>query len=162
MAEIGQFLQYLQEQFKELEVLLTKILKEERALHDDILIERGFIVNYYSLNYNTVNINVLSEILEYLEKFLKRKARLQDDLEKHYEKLNNIGRDYEAIVKKKLNTDLLAKYLKEALYYCELMIIRIKQLKAMLQDGMKLHKKSLPKETEIFFASFENIGTKIF
>ena len=35
MAEIGQFLQYLQEQFKELEVLLTKILKEERALHDD-------------------------------------------------------------------------------------------------------------------------------
>lgn len=96
-----------------------------------------------------------------MESVIKREIQLQEDLENHFEKLNDIERDYEAITKKKLHTNLLMKYLKEVLSYCELMIRRIKQLGAMLQDGMKLHKKSLPKETEMFFVSFENVGTKI-
>jgi hypothetical protein len=33
MAEIEHFLQYLQKQFRELEVLLRKILKEEKSIH---------------------------------------------------------------------------------------------------------------------------------
>ncbi|MBD3249402.1 hypothetical protein GF336_05130 [Candidatus Woesearchaeota archaeon] len=161
MAEIEHFLQYLQEQFRELEVLLRKILKEEKSMHDEVLMKKGFIIHSYSLNYGKVNLDVLSEILAELENVLKREIQLQEDLEKHSIEMNDIERDFEKIAKKKLHTNLLMKYLKEALYYCELMIARIKQLKAMLQDGMKLHKKSLSKETEMFFASFENVGTKI-
>ena len=161
MAEIEHFLQYLQEQFRELEVSLKKILKEEKSVHDDVLIKKGFIIHSYSLNYSAINLDILSEILAELENVLKREVQLQEDLEKHYGELDDIERDYEAIAKKRLHTNILEKYLKEALYYCRLRITRIKQLKAMLQDGMKLHKKSLPKETEMFFASFENVGTII-
>jgi hypothetical protein len=161
MAEIEHFLQYLQEQFRELEVLLIKILKEEKSVHCEVLMKKGFIIHSYSLNYSAVNLDVLSEILAELENVFKRKVQLQEDLEKHSRELDDIERDFETITKKKLYTYLLIKYLKEALYYCELMITRIKQLKTILQDGMKLHQKSLPKETEMFFASFENVGTKI-
>lgn len=161
MAEIEHFLQYLQEQFRELEVLLRKIMKEENSMHDEVLMKKGFIIHSYSLNYSSVNLDVLSEILVELKNVLKIEVQLQEDLEKHSVELNNIERDFERIAKKKLHTNLLVKYLKEALYYCELMTTRIKQLKAMLQDGIKLHKKSLPKETEMFFGSFENVGTKI-
>ncbi|MDA1196981.1 MAG: hypothetical protein O2779_03395 [Nanoarchaeota archaeon] len=157
MAEIEHFLQYLQEQFRELEVLLRKILKEEKSVHDEILMKKGFIIHSYSLNYSSVNLDVLSEILAELENVLKREVQLCEELEKHTVALNDIER----FAKQKLHTDLLAKYLKEALYYCELMITRIKQLKAMLQDGQKLHKNSLPRQTEMFFNSFENVGTKI-
>lgn len=161
MAEIEHFLQYLQEHFRELEVLLRKILKEEKSVHDEVLIKKGFIIHSYSLNYNAINLDVLSEILAELENVLKREVQLQEDLEKHSGELNDIERDFEIIAKKRLHTDLLMTYLKEALYYCGLMITRIKQLKEMLRDGIKLHPKSLPEKTEIFFASFDNVGTNI-
>ena len=161
MAEIEHFLQYLQEQFSELEVVLARILKEEKSVHDEVLMKKGFIIHSYSLNYSAINHDVLSEILAGLKNVLKRDVQLKEDLEKHSGELNDIERDFETITKKKLHTNLLVKYIKEALYYCELMITRIKQLKTMFQDGIKLHKKSLSKETEMFFASFENIGTKI-
>lgn len=162
MAEIEIFLQYLQEQFKELELSLTKIFKEEKSLHDEVLVKKGFIIHSYSFKYSAVKLDVLSEILAQLENVLKKEVRLQEDLEKHSGKLETIEKDYELITKKKLHTSLLAKYLKEALYYCRLMIRRIKQLTAMLQDVPKLHKKSLPRKTEMFFASFEHVGNKIF
>ncbi len=161
MAEVEHFLQYLQEQFRELEVLLTKILKEEKSIHDDVLMKKEFIIHSYYLNYSAINLDVLSEILAELENLLKREVQLQEDLEKHSRELDDIERDYEAIAKNKFHTNLLEKYLNEAFYYSTLMITRIKQLKVMLQDGIKLHKTSLPKETEMFFASFENVGTKI-
>lgn len=50
MVEVKHFLQYLQEQFRELEVLLTKILKEEKSVHDAVLMKKGFIIHSYSLN----------------------------------------------------------------------------------------------------------------
>lgn len=161
MAEIESFFRCLQEQFRELDVLLTKILKEEKAEHDEILMEKGFIIRSYYLNYSAINFEILSEILEELENVLKRETKLYKILGKHFDELNDIEIDYEAITKKKLPLDLFLRYFNEALDYSLLMITRIKQLKAMLQDGMKLYKKSLPKETEMFFASFENVGTKI-
>jgi len=161
MAEIEHFLKHLQEQFRELEVLLIKILKKEKSIHDKVLMKKGFIIHSYSLNYSAINLDVLSKILEELENILKKEVQLHEDLGKHSKELNNIEIDSETIAKKKLHTNLLEEYLKEVLYYCELFITRIKQLRAMLQDGIKLHKKSLPEETEIFFASFENVGTKI-
>ena len=162
MAEVEHFLRYLQEQFRELELFLTKILKEEKSIHDDVLVKKGFIIHSYSLNYSAVNLSVLNGILAKLENVLKKEVQLQEALEKQSDELENIERDFETITKKKLHINLLAKYLKETLYHCELMITRIKQLKSMLQDGIKLNKKSLPKETEMFFASFENVGNKIF
>ncbi len=161
MAKIELFLHYLQEQFEKLEALLIKIMKKEESIHDEILIKKGFIIHSYSLNYGAINLDVLSEILAELEKVSKKEGQLQDDLEKYTEELNKIERDFETIAKKKLHTDLLFEYLKDALYYSGLMITRIKQLEAMLQDGIKLNKKSTPKEAELFFASFENVGNKI-
>lgn len=161
MPEIKNFLSYLQEQFKELELLLTKILKEEKSLHDEILVEKGFIIHSYSLNYNAINLETLAKIGAELESVLQKEVELQEELEEHTAELRNFEQDYRAVYKSKLETSLLAKFLKEALYYCKLMIKRAKQLQIMLQEGMKFHKKSLPKETEIFFASFEHIGNKI-
>lgn len=161
MPEIKNFLSYLQEQFKELELLLTKILKEESYLRDEILVEKGFIIHSYSLNYNAINLETLAKMVTELESVLQKEVELQEELEKYTAELRNFEQDYKALYKSKLETGLLAKFLKEALYYCKLMIKRTKQLQIMLQEGMKIHKKSLPKETEIFFASFENIGNKI-
>jgi len=161
MPEIRNFLPYLQEQFKELEALLTKILKEEKSLRDEVMVEKGFIIHSYSLNYSNINLETLAKIVTELENVLEKEIQLQEELEKHADELQNFEQDYRAVYKSKLEISLLAKFLKEALYYCKLMIIRAKQLQVLLKEGMKIHKKSLPKETEIFFASFENIGNKI-
>ena len=161
MDKTEYFLRHLQEQFVDLELALKTILKEERELHDDFLIRNGFIVHSYRLNYKAVNFEALSEILSQLEKALNKELQLQKELETHSKELDDIESDYEEIAKKKLHTNLLAKYLNETFHYCKLMITRIKQLIALLQEGITLHKKSLPKKTELFFASFDNIGTKI-
>tara|TARA_Y100000310_G_scaffold85037_1_gene81881 strand:- start:1083 stop:1952 length:870 start_codon:yes stop_codon:yes gene_type:complete len=161
MAEINVFLQNLQEQFRELCLLLKIVLKEEKSLHDSILFKKGFIIHSYSMNYSRINLDILSRILIQLEIIINKDVQLQNDLENHSVELNKIEKDYSLITKKRLHTDLLEEYLKEALSYCTLMNTRVKQLNSMLQDGTKLHKKSLPKQTEIFFASFNNIGTII-
>ena len=101
MAEIEHFLQYLQEQFQELEVLLRKILKEEKSVHDEVLMKKGFIIHSYSLNYSAINLGVLSEILAELENVLKREVQLQEDVEKHSVELNDVERDFRTIAKKK-------------------------------------------------------------
>ena len=161
MADIKQFLQYLKEQFKESESSLINVLKEEKELHDSTLTKKGIIIHKYTLNYEAINAGALSEISANLENLLKKEAQLQEELYKHSGELDSIEEAYEKFSKKNLHAKLLEKYLKDGLYYCKMMITRIKQLNAILHDGTKLHKKSLPKETEMFFASFENIGSEI-
>ena len=156
------FLEYLQKQFRELEVSITKILKEEKKTRDEILIKKGFIIHNYSLNYKKINHEVLTEIIEQLKIIIKKETQLQEDLKQHSISFNALKEIYEPIPgNKKLHIDLLPKYLKEEFYYSGLLITRLKQLKLILQDDIKLHKKSLPYETDIFFASIENIMNKM-
>lgn len=161
MSDVESFLEYLQSQFRELESALINILKEEESLHDDVLVKKGFIIHSFSINYRKIDFDVLDNIISYLERILKQENHLHDELERHSASLEVIEEDYYRMNRKKLHTDILEKNLKEAFYYCRLMITRIKQVKALLKDEGELHKKSLPEKTEIFFASFEHVANKI-
>jgi hypothetical protein len=161
MDELEGFLVKLSGEFKELYALFCEILKEEKTAEDDILIEKGFIIRHYSLNYANINLSRLDRLVFELERILGLEASLQEQLAEHANLLSKTESEYFIIRKKRLHADLLSKELKEALYYSNLMINRIKQLKKMLEEGLRLHQKTLGKDTEMFFASFEHISNKV-
>ncbi|MDP3728212.1 MAG: hypothetical protein Q8R18_02040 [bacterium] len=161
MEELENFLTKLYNEFKESEALLHGILKEEKKLEEDILTKKGFIIRSYSLNYSKIDLSQLDKLLSELERILSFEVVLQEQLNEHVVSLNKIEAEYSKITKKRLHSDLLQKELKDVLDYFNLMITRIKQLKKMLEDGLRLHPKALGRDTEIFFASFEQIANKI-
>lgn len=137
------------------------ILKEEKAIEEEVLVENGFIIKRFSLNYGKINLPSLSQLLSEFEKVLSLEVSLQDQLTKHIVSLNKIEYEYNKMTKKILHSDLLQNELNDVLRYSNLMITRIKQLRKILEEGLKLHPKVLGEKNKIFFASFEHIANKI-
>lgn len=161
MEEAEIFLVNLLNEFRGLEALLHRILKEEKRTEEDILDKKGFIIKRYFLNYSKIDLSQLDKILFELERIKNLEVGMQEQLIKHLGSIKQIEKGYKELRKKKLHSDLLQRELKDILYYSNLMITRVRQLRGMLKEGLKLHKKSLGKDTEIFFASFEHISNKI-
>lgn len=161
MVNEQNFLIGIHNKFANLDILFHKILKEEGIIKDDILVKKGFLIKKYSINYSAINIKYLEELKEELQRILVNEVYLQKELDNNMDSLKQIEKEYSKMTKKKLHVNLLPKHLKEALYYSNLMITRVKQLTKLLEDGLKLHKGSLGKDTEIFFASIEHIANQI-
>ena len=92
MTDLKRFLINMQKQFEELDSLSKKILKEERSIHNKALIKKGFIIHYYSINYNAINTSILSKLLIELKKILRIEVKLQEDLESRSEDLNELAK----------------------------------------------------------------------
>lgn len=161
MEELENFLIKLDNGFKKLASLFCNILKEEKKIEEDILIKEGFIIKSWSLNYSKIDLSQLDKLLSELERILNLEVDLQEQLVQHKEALDKTEYEYNKITEKRLHSELLQKDIKEFFHYSTLMINRIAQLKRMLEEGLKLHPKTLGKDTEIFFASFEHITNKI-
>lgn len=161
MAEIEDVLKNLSEQLRELHKELIKILKEGKSLQNHVLVKKGFVVHSFSLNYNALDPGKLPKILGELEIVVSKEIELQKYLSGMSEELITLENDYHSISKKRLHASLIYKFLKDLFYYSRLMITRVRQLSEILAGKKRLHEKSLPKNTEIFFASFENVGVKV-
>ncbi|MGE0792698.1 MAG: hypothetical protein AB7V77_00795 [Candidatus Woesearchaeota archaeon] len=162
MSDLKKFFNNFNHSFQKLDVFLSEILKEEKILSELILTQSGFIVHKYTLNYDNINLKSISNLKLELEKFKKNEVELQEIFHTILPDLKNTMAQFSSTEGQiKLDMNLLEKYLNETVHYSELLLARITQLFTLLNEGITLHKKLIPKEVEFFFASFESIANKI-
>lgn len=161
LGELEKFLIKLHNEFEELEGSFYAILKVKKDLEKDILIEKGFLIKKYSLDYGRVDLSKLDKLISELKRILSFEITLQEQLAGKDVLFKKFEFEYNDVFGKSMHTELLQNELKEVLYHSNLMVTRIEQFESMIEEGLKLRQSSLGENTKIFFASFENVANKI-
>ncbi|MBR9676377.1 hypothetical protein GOV05_05195 [Candidatus Woesearchaeota archaeon] len=161
MYRTKEFLAWMIADFKQIKNALSNILSAEQKVHDDILVKKGFVIKRHSLRYDKINTNLIRRIRGEVEKIKNNESQLLNEVSKRKKSFVQVEESYKQTRGKKLHLLSIKKELKEVLHYTDLLITRLRQAEELLSEGLKLHKKNVPKNVEVFFASFEHITNKV-
>lgn len=150
------YLNDINNRFHKLRSELHSILKGEGTLKDDILIKQGFIIVKYSLNYSKINLKELERLIPELKKIVESEKYLMQRFEEILPFLEEVEKDI-SLFKINLKLSSLQLYLREALYYSNLTLVRLEQLVKMVEEDFQLHKQNIEAKAPMFFSSFEHV-----
>lgn len=139
--------------------LFKDIIKKANKLKDESFVEKGLIIKNYSIKYELISIEVLNSLESTIKKLVDMEERLQKDAYSIKDELLNMKLYYKGYGKK-LDIESFYTAIKELLYYADLMLTRLKQLREILKTEIKLDKYKLEKEGIIFLSSLENVSSK--
>ncbi len=147
---------------KTLQELLTKILKDEELLENNILVKSGFIIRRYSLRLSAVN----KETLLQLHSELENTKILENQIFYYYKPIQNdlaeIEKAYYAYKKEKIPIrQIFTQYMNNALSMVNLSLVKAGELLQMLEKGATIHKEDSGGEVHKVLKSLEKMTTQI-
>lgn len=144
--EIEEFLEGLYGEFVDIEELLRKITRGEKVVRDDLLEKHGFLIKSYSIRYQALPSIHLDDLELELEHIIEIEADIAYQLKRYTDILKKIHEDVGSVTAK-VHMHLLKRYYEDAVKSTRQVITILQELKKVIVENQKIHKKKLDKKT---------------